>query len=419
MSILTNIQFLKLWGNQVLIQIAFNMTNFSALLLIDQLTNSRFALATFYAAMTLPAFLVGLFAGSVVDLADRKRLMLTTDLLLAVLFAAYALLSGNYLSLLAVAFATASVSQFFIPAEAATIPLIVGPRDLQKANALFLFTELGSVLLGYAIAGPIMEAFGGLANRGAIAAFGLASILAAIGFFLRLSLSDIKHEKPEIIEGRIFRRTLTLTKEALVEFKRNPKISIPIVLLTAMEFNVGILAILFISYVRDYLHLPTTAASYYLIIPVIGGLVLGLYLMSKLKRPRSSVVLLGALSFALSVTFIGLSAKLLGTSSSIYYLRLLTILGAIGAGIAAVFIQVNAQTTLQESSRSSMLGRTFSLAAVASSAIAPIPILLISLITEKVDVTTIFIILGVLLLIGSLLLRPFLHNMDDYPVPTK
>ena len=83
MQILTNTQFLKLWGNQIFLQVAFNMTNFTALLLIDHLTESRFALATFYAAMTLPAFLVGLFAGAIVVLTDRKRLMLTTDFLLA------------------------------------------------------------------------------------------------------------------------------------------------------------------------------------------------------------------------------------------------------------------------------------------------------------------------------------------------
>jgi MFS family permease len=389
------------------------MTNFTALLLIDHTTQSRFALATFYASMTLPAFLIGIFAGGIVDLADRKRLMLTTDFLMAVLFASFAILSGNYLALLAVAFAAAAVSQFFIPAEAATLPLIVKDHQLQKANALFLFTELGSVLCGYAIAGPIVQAFGGLENGGAAAAFSLASLLTAGGFILRLNLQNIKHEKPETIEKRLFLRTWTLTKEVLTEVKRNPTLSIPILLLTAMEFNVGMLAILFISYVRDYLHLPTTSASYYLILPVIGGLVIGIYLLNKLQKSRGTLVLLGSISFGLSIIFIGLTARLLGPQPDVFLLRVSTILGAIIAGIAAVFIQVNAQTALQESTKRSMLGRTFSLAAVASSAITPIPVLLVSLITEKIDVTFIFIALGILLLVLSLLIRPALHHLNE------
>jgi len=406
-TILTNTQFLKLWGNQIFLQISFNMTNFTALLLIDHLTASRFALATFYAAMTLPAFLVGLFAGAIVDLTDRKRLMLTG------LFASYALLSGNYLALLAVAFATASVAQFFIPAEAATIPLIVRPHQLQRANALFLFTELGSVLIGYALAGPLIQAFGGLEGNGAPATFAVASVLTALGFLLRLSLRDIRQEKPVILEERAFRRTLRLTKEVLVEARHNPRISLPIILLTAMEFSIGMLAILFISYVRDYLHLPTTSASYYLIVPVIGGLLLGLFLMNRLHRPRGAVIFLGSVSFAFSVLFIGLSAALLSHFSALVLLRLFTILAAITSGIAAVFIQVNAQTILQESSRNSMLGRTFSLAAIASSAVAPIPVLAVSLLTEKIDVTVIFIILGIFLLISTLALRPFLSYLHE------
>lgn len=412
MSIFRNTQFLKLWGNQVLLQIAFNMSNFTALLLIDHLTGSRFALALFYAAMTLPAFLVGIFAGAIVDLTERKRLMLTTDALMAGLFTAFALMTGNFLAILAIALAASAVSQFFIPAEAATIPLVVRGHELSKANALFLFTELGSVLVGYAIAGPFIQTFGGVSGGGATVAFGLAAALTALGFLLRLSLRDIKVEKPEVLEKRVFRRTVFLAHEALHEVAHDRALLIPIVLLTAMEFNVGMLAILFISYVREYLHVPTTSSSYFLILPVIIGLSIGLFLMNKLQKTRGYVVFLGALSFALAVTFIGLSAKILGPVPDVYLLRALTILGSIITGIAAVFIQVNAQTSLQESTRRSMLGRTFSLAAVASAAVAPVPILLVSIITEKVDVTIVFIILGLFLLTSSFLVKPYLHYLD-------
>src|SRR5260221_11066665 len=134
MDILKNSQFLKLWGNQILLQIAFNMSNFTALLLINQLTGSRFALALFYAAMTLTAFIFGIFAGAIVDMTDRKKLMLMTDAILAVLFLAYAFSGQSLVVIILIAFASASVSQFFTPAEAATIPLLVKGESLIEAN---------------------------------------------------------------------------------------------------------------------------------------------------------------------------------------------------------------------------------------------------------------------------------------------
>ncbi len=230
MEVLKNTQFLKLWGNQILLQIAFNMCNFTALLLINQLTDSRFSLALFYAAMTIPAFLVGFFAGSIVDMTDRKKLMLITDAALCLLFFSYAFAFNfhNLWVILLIAFASASVSQFFTPAEAATIPLLVKGDKLHQANSLFLFTQLGAVMLGYAAAGPIIQLFGGISNGGATAAFVIAGILTAIGFVLRLSLRTIESVHPDVIRKQIFMRTLMLTGEVLTEAKSHLGISVPI-----------------------------------------------------------------------------------------------------------------------------------------------------------------------------------------------
>ncbi|MDO8591833.1 MAG: MFS transporter, partial [bacterium] len=362
MEILKNRQFLKLWGNQVLLQIAFNMCNFTALLLINQLTNSRFALAQFYAAMTLPAFFVGFFAGSIVDMANRKKLMLITDLALSVLFILYAFTTHSVWAILGIAFTTASVAQFFTPAEAATIPLLVKGEKLEQANSLFLFTQLGSTMLGYAVAGPVIQLFGG-SNDGFKAAFIIAGVLTAIGFFLRLSLHTIESARPEVIQKQIFMRTLMLTRDVLSITRRNHGISIPIILLTIMEFNIGMLAILFIGYVNQYLNLPATSTSYFLIIPLIAGLGLGVSIMGYIEKwwKRGHSIFLGVITFGLVLFSLGLSAQLLaGQPAGVTILRLFTMASATIIGIAAVFIAVHSRTVLQQNTPETMMGRVFS-----------------------------------------------------------
>ncbi len=408
MNIFKNTQFLKLWGNQILLQIAFNMCNFTALLMLDNTTHSRFTLAQFYAAMTLPAFLVGIFAGSIVDISNRKRLMLITDLALSLLFLGYALFANQHALLLTIAFLSAAVAQFFTPAEAATIPIIVKEDQLEQANAVFLFTGLGSVMLGYIVAGPVIQLFGGLEQHGPQAAFMVASLLTFIGFLLRLSLKTIETAKPELINSQIFQRTLALTREVLKQARSNRRISLPIILLTLMEFNIGLLAILFIDYVKRYLMLPTTSTSYYLVIPLVAGLALGVTILGKVQQwiSRGQTILLAAVAFGLIILTLGILPKLTDHYSlNTQLLRMVTVAGAALIGVAAVFISVHARTVLQENTPTAMLGRVFSLVTISAAAVTPIPILLVALLTEKVDVTTIFIIFGGFLLAIALLLK--------------
>lgn len=405
MDILKNTQFLKLWGNQVLLQIAFNMCNFTALLLLFELSSSRFVLAQFYAAMTLPAFFVGLFAGCIVDMSNRKKLMLGTDLLLSLLFFLYAFSTGHYWIILLIGFLSATVAQFFTPAEAATIPLIVKEEQLEKANALFLFTGLGSVMLGYALAGPVVQLFGGIQGGGAEAAFRAAALLTGFGFLLRLSLKTIETSKPKIVFSEIFSKSFGMIREVVAETKGNIKISLPIGLLTIMEFNIGMLAILFLDYVKEYLSLPTTSTSYVLVLPLIAGLGLGVSLMGILQKRwrRGKMIFLAGLSFGLVILSLGLGSELLSRLSfGTILLRLLTIITSSVVGMAAVFIAVHSRTILQENTPKPMLGRVFSLVTISASAVTPIPVLAVSVLTERLDVSVIFIIFGLFLTFGAL-----------------
>lgn len=409
MEIFKNTQFLKLWGNQILLQIAFNMSNLTLLLLIDNLTSSRFALAQFYTALILPAFLIGIFAGTIVDLTNKKKLMLATDLALAILFALYALVSGNYVGLLLIAFLSSAVSQFFTPAEAATIPLIVPDKQLSQANALFLFTSFGAVVIGYALAGPLIDNFGGLNGRGDSIVFITASILTAIGFFLRLSLKTIETPKANWGRSETITRAINMTREVINVTKKDVKIYIPIILLTLVQFYIGLLSILFIDYVKSYLNLSSTATSWILIFPLMIGLSLGTYLLkiTNKKIGRGIIISIGTLLFGLTIFLLGIFSEILTAKIA---LKTITLLASTFVGISAVLISVHARTILQEHTPENMLGRVFALVTVAASAAIPVPILLVALITEKVNTGYIFLGFGVFSLMLAALLKKVLNN---------
>lgn len=407
-TLLQNKQFIKLWINQILLQIGFNMTNFTALLVIDHTTSSRFSLAVFYAAMTLPAFVVGFLAGSIVDLYSRKKLIVASNIALAILFLAYSEFSYTYWGIIIIAFLASSVAQFFTPAEAATIPLIVKPKDLGRANAFFLFTGMGSVMIGYAIAGPLIQFFGGLFPIGGKNTFIFSAMLVLTGFLFTSTLKNIGKAKIKKIDEKIIGHAFTLTREVIAETKKNYRILVPIALLTLVEFNVGLLAILFIDYVKVYLVLPSTSTSYFLILPLILGLGLGIEMIGRVQKRwgRGKAIYWGALIFGIVILVLGIGGVLLKLSMlTLLNLRILTLVCAAFVGVAAVFIAVNARTILQENTPKEMLGRVFSLVTVGASAVTPIPILIVALITEKVDVTTVFIIFGATLTIISVIAK--------------
>ncbi|MCL5113902.1 MAG: MFS transporter [Patescibacteria group bacterium] len=397
-KILKNYQFLRLWGNQVLLQVAFNMSNFTALLILADRTHSPFIQALFYTALTLPAFVFGLIAGPVVDMTERKRLMLITDLLLAVLFFSYIFADGKVLFLLIIAALTSAVARFFIPAEAATIPLVVDKKNLHHANSFFLFTLMGSVLLGYAIAGPIIQLFGGLRSGGEMAPFILSSIFLAIGFVLRLSLKKIEITKPYVLEDSIVGKTFILLWQTVKEVRVNRRVSLPILLLVFIELVVGVLSVVFLEYVRRYLELPLTSITYVLMGPLVLGLILGVVFLGKIDRIYgyrksilASLVCIGFVLFTLGVIPI-FFAKF---SSGFILVRVISLIASFLMGVLMVIIAVQSRTVLQTATPQEMQGRIFSFLDIMIAFVTPIPVLTLGLLADKVS------LLATLMLIGA------------------
>ncbi len=394
--ILKNEQFLRLWANQVFLQVGFNICNYTVLLILADRTHSPFVQAQFFAALTLPAFVFGLIAGPIVDMVNRKRLMLISDIFLALLFVIYAFAGSNLIIFAIIAFLTSSTARFFIPAQAATIPLIVGKETLHFANALFLFTLMGSVILGYSIASPIIEIFGGLGSNGELAPFLLSSVFVVAGFILLLGFKDVKGFRPELPQGTIFKKTFLLLWQTVREVRSNQKVSLPILLLIFVELNVGILSVVFLEYVRRFLNLPLTSVSVVLILPLVFGLIFGLTMLKKIQKKYGYRI-----SISRAVLGIGLLFFLLGMLPvlgkgilGIIVIRIFTSVAAFTTGVLVLVISVQSRNLLQTSSNISMQGRIFSFLDIMIALVTPIPVLFIGFFADKISLPGTFIFIG-------------------------
>src|SRR6187551_3841887 len=76
--------FRRLWAAQGISDVGDGLTMLTLMLLVNQLTGSTLALAAVAIALAIPPLTIGLVAGTYADRWDRRRIMLVSDSLRAV-----------------------------------------------------------------------------------------------------------------------------------------------------------------------------------------------------------------------------------------------------------------------------------------------------------------------------------------------
>ena len=127
------------------------------MLLVNQLTGSTLALAAVAIALAIPPLTIGLVAGTYVDRWDRRRIMLVSDSLRAVVVLGFVVIEPrpSCMPLLVVlAFVQASIGTFFSPARGALVPRVVPAEGLLAANAITQATRVIAGVVGRAARRP-------------------------------------------------------------------------------------------------------------------------------------------------------------------------------------------------------------------------------------------------------------------------
>ena len=157
--VLRNRQFLALWLAQILAQLVDKVVLILliALAVADGGSDVNTRESSIMIAMTLPAVFLGSIAGIFVDWNPKREVLILCNFLRAACLFVIPFAPRSLPILLLITFIISTFTNIFAPAEQSAIALVVPKSDLFPANALFTITEVGSLIVGFAIGAPLLS----------------------------------------------------------------------------------------------------------------------------------------------------------------------------------------------------------------------------------------------------------------------
>jgi DHA3 family macrolide efflux protein-like MFS transporter len=299
------------------------------------------ALGMILIAFALPQLVFGLFAGTLVDRWDRRRVMVAADLLRAGLAPAFILLQTTadlpWAGL--VAFSLASFGVFFYPARTALLPNLVSADELITANSQLQVGETVARLTGPVLAGIVLGAWG---PTTAFIVDG-ASFLLSAGLLMGVWGVTTRVARQE-----------SDTVSTLLELRRGVQYAIGSKLLQGVTIGLGLAVlgigavdVLFVPFMRYAFSAPPEALGVLMTAQGVGMLVGGGLMSAFGQRIAPRTVAAAALAA------LGLGTAALGLAPA--YWVTLPVMAIIG--LALTPLNAALQTILQRGVPSEMLGR--------------------------------------------------------------
>ena len=157
-----NRNFRLLWLGQVVSELGDWFSTIALLNLMLELTGRAQSLSWFFIIIYIPGMIVGPIAGVLVDKLDRKRLMITMDLIRALLVISYVFVrrADQIWLIYLLAALEVSMMTLFEPARTAAIPNLCRSRELVAANAIGSITWSTVLTIGAAVGGLVTAVFG-------------------------------------------------------------------------------------------------------------------------------------------------------------------------------------------------------------------------------------------------------------------
>jgi len=354
---------------------------------IYTLTHSTFMLGLTLFASQFPSFLFSLMGGVVSDRYNRYRVLLATQvasMIQAVLLAALILLNHYEVwEILGLSILLGIINAFDVPARQSLVfEMVEDKNDLPNALALNSSMVNLSRLIGPAIAGIILEAFG----DGACFVGNALSFVAVIGSLLMMRLP--KYEKKKHTKN-VFGEL----REGFSYIKRTPSILFILIMLALMSLMVLPYTTLIPYYARDVF--KGTARTFGVIDSFIGlGAFSGAIFLASQKTGANlkKILFINTLVFGIGLV--------LFSHEHNYYLALLFVTIA-GFGMMSQITVSN--TLIQTTVDPNMRGRVISFYAMAFFGMQPLGGLLIGGISKWIGTPNTLLCEGLAaLLVGAL-----------------
>lgn len=407
--LLKNSKFVHIWISQILSQLTINIVNFLLITTLFRQTGSAIATSLLWIAYALPALIAGPFSASAIDMLDKRKVLMVTNLLQATTILGYALIqNGGAFLPYGVVLIYSLLNQFYVPAEAASIPTVVSKKLLPSANGLFFMTQQTAIIAGFGSAGVINH-FLGFENS-----LFLSSIFLFLAFVSVTFLPSLKPSAkiPKDIEAAFF----SFFRAIFVGYnfiKANNKILVPFVLLVSLQVVVAVLAVNVPAIAEGLLGISLNSASLLLVVPAGLGTAFGAFFFPKLlKRGYRKRAMIESSLKGLAFSFI-LFAFLVPTVSdeiSLFVSAGLTFL----AGFSFIGIMIPSQTFLQEITPGGLRGRVFGNFWFIVTIVTLLPVLFSGAITELLGVRVLLLILGVSASLGYVISRRYAYQLIQH-----
>jgi MFS family permease len=394
-SLFKNTNFLKIWFAQLSSQLAANLLNFALIIRVFDLaaktSYANIAVSLLILSFGVPSIIFAVLAGAYVDHLDRKKVLVVTNIIRAVLVLFFLFFETNLIFVYVMVFIISVLSQFFTPAESAALPKLVGKKNFVVANSLFLFTLYSSFILGYSLAGPIISAWGPNSVYWATsAAFLLAALLSA----------GLPKMKPKI-HGLDFRainhQVFVTVRQTTNKIWKSPMLLFPIANLTIGQMIIGIIAVVAPGLAVILFNQNLAQVSVKLIVPAALGMVIGAIVVGQFfhKTHKAKIINVGIAIAVLSLISIGFVSKLKALP---FYTPLVVVIAFI-LGFANALVSVSAQTLLQEHSTDEERGKIFGTLNMMMNLAASLPVLLAGITADLISPASVMSISGVLIAI--------------------
>jgi DHA3 family macrolide efflux protein-like MFS transporter len=343
-------------------------------------------------AQFLPFLVLGIVAGALVDRWERRRTMVISDmmrgfivLLLPLLHSLGALHAYSYA---VVAFLLTTAGLFFDPAKNALIPTLVSRPSLARTNALLESTRQVLFVAGPAVGGVLIAL---IHISGVFIVDGATFCLSAL---ILAGLPRTRREDAPIPVGEEEtpgEGLRTAIRRGLDYVRTNRLLRLIVGVGSALNFFLSPLPILIPLFFTQVLHTGPSAFGAAISIVFVGFLI--------------GAVLVGALAARIGkgwltvfgVLLAGVATGLFAFGPPVFVVLGLALLG----GVAIGALNVCESTVIQENAPDTMRGRVFALYESVSQGGRAIAVALSGVLADLIGVSSLFLAVGVLVLISG------------------
>lgn len=410
-SLFANRAFCMLWLAQIFSQFADRIifVVFVTIIAINFDPNGKATSlqSWLYIAFTIPAILLTSPAGVFIDRWNKKGIMITTNILRGLTILLLPFFDKTLIALYALAFIMSSVTQFFVPAEAAIIPSVANKYQLLTANSLFTTTMMASLIFGFALGDPMINIFGINKVHWGIALF----------FFLAaICLAFVKYQPPKKAKHEQAHFWADL-KDGLRYIKHTPIVRSAMLKLTGLFSIIVMLSIMSIGLSQEYLYPdnPTMGAQKfaYIVVYCGVGMVFGAFLVGNTFRKLEkhllgyigifmcgvSLLMFSLLPYIPQVVAIHFKARLVSMvyleHFNLTYPMLYSYIVATLIGISTAFVAIPTQTILHTEIDKKMRGKVFGILYTLLSTASALPVLIAAWLAEWVGIPQLILTLSI------------------------